>query len=84
MKGLVIYLYHVQGNLQTFHITGRKPFCHTQDLLSFILTGISILQRLHVVELLVVAVEGEKFVVGATLHYPSLMEHTYLVGVADG
>lgn len=84
MKGLVIYLYHVQGNLQTFHITGRKPFCHTQDLLSFILTGISILQRLHVVELLVVAVEGEEFVVGAALYYSSFVKYTDFIGVADG
>lgn len=39
------------------------------------------LKLLHIIEALVVAVQSDEFVVCATLHNLSLVEHTNLVGV---
>jgi tRNA-2-methylthio-N6-dimethylallyladenosine synthase len=44
----------------------------------------NILLRLHIVQLLVISVFADEFVVGAPLHYLSLVEHAYLVGILDG
>ena len=44
----------------------------------------NILLRLHIVQLLVISVLADEFVVGAPLHYLSLVEHAYLVGILDG
>ena len=41
------------------------------------------LKLLHIIEALVVAVQSDEFVVCATLHNLSFVEHTNLVGVFD-
>ena len=44
----------------------------------------TLLQLLHVVQALVVAVLGDEFLVLADLHNLALVEHIDLVGVLDG
>ena len=48
------------------------------------LSILNCLQLLHIIKLLVVAVEGEELFVGAALHNLSLVEHAYLIGILDG
>lgn len=48
------------------------------------MAGPGSLQALHVVQFLVVPIQGDKFLMGAAFHDFTFVEHTDFIGVLDG